>query len=127
MKKIVRLTESDLVKLVKRVINEQISLPGYTGGMTQVAGGSSSKTTTSPTNIAPEIMECAKEFGIKTLINYPNCAMAFTKVFTTGNKLTDQELDLCSDELQKNGIPLQNGINVVGCLVAKHIAKKIGF
>jgi len=45
MKKIIKLTESDVTNLVKKVLEEQISLPGYAGGMIDFGpvGGPSEK------------------------------------------------------------------------------------
>jgi len=105
MKKVIRLTEADLVRLVKRIVKEQKD-----GDI---------KTTTI---VNPDITKCITGLGIKEILNYPYCVEVINKVFDSGNVPTNEEQTKCLNVL--NGkIPLDKLKQLVTCTLKMRGAK----
>jgi hypothetical protein len=100
MKKVIRLTEADLVKLVKRVINEQTP-------------------PTLPEDVKTKIMRCGIQNGVGLILKYPICtsvaidiAMGKIDVFSIPGKISQ-----CLSELRKiNSSDIENVSKILYCL-----------
>jgi hypothetical protein len=123
MKKVIRLTEADLVKLVKRVINEQsIFIPGTVSGGINVPLGDSKNKTTSGSGIPkldPAIVDCATRLGLKTILEYPDTSMTLAKVFSGSRLPTKEELDAVEAEISKKGFPTNKLMELFTCVLTK--------
>lgn len=97
MKKIVRLTEADLVRIVKRVIKENQN------------------------DIPTEITSCASEvLSFDDLAKIPTCVELGTEVITSKKIPTDvKKLMACGGELSKLNKTYQDGINFMNCVYKK--------
>ena len=97
MKKIVRLTEADLVRIVKRVIKENQN------------------------DIPTEIIGCATEvLTLSDLTKIPTCLELGTEVITSKKIPTDiKKLMACGTELSKFNKTTQDGIEFMNCVLTK--------
>ena len=97
MKKIVRLTEADLVRIVKRVIKENQN------------------------DIPTEIMGCATEvLTLSDLAQIPTCVELGTEVITSKKIPTDfMKLMACGTELSKLNKTPQDGMKFMNCVLTK--------
>jgi hypothetical protein len=101
MKKIVRLTESDLVRLVRRVINEQ-GTPQYI-----------------PEDAKKSIIECGGMDGLTLILKFPKCAKTALEIisgnidlFQIPSKISD-----CLEELEGvNSSDIQKISKILTCL-----------
>ena len=97
MKRIVRLTEADLVRIVKRVIKENQN------------------------DIPTEIMSCATEvLTLSDLTKIPTCLELGMKVITNKEIPTDfMKVMACGTELSKLNKTPQDGIEFMNCVLEK--------
>ena len=96
MKKIVRLTEADLVRIVKRVIKENQN------------------------DIPTEIIGCATEVLSLDLDQIPTCKELGMEVITSKKIPTDiKKLMACGTELSKFNKTTQDGIEFMNCVLTK--------
>lgn len=98
MKKVIRLTESDLIRIVKRVINEQ-----------------------NENDIPSEIMGCAnKVLTISDLTNIPTCLKLGLDVMTNKKIPTDfTKIMACGSELSKLDKTPSDGMDFMSCVLKK--------
>jgi hypothetical protein len=97
MKKVIRLTESDLTKLIKRVIKENQN------------------------DIPTEIMGCATEvLTLSDLTKIPTCLELGMSVITSKKIPTDfMKVMACGTELSKLDKTPQDGIEFMNCVLEK--------
>jgi hypothetical protein len=97
MKKVIRLTESDLAKLIKRVIKENQN------------------------DIPTEIMGCATEvLTLSDLTKIPTCLELGMSVITSKKIPTDfMKVMACGTELSKLDKTPQDGIEFMNCVLEK--------
>jgi hypothetical protein len=95
MKKVIRLTESDLMRIVKRVINEQ--------------------------ETPIKIMECANEvLTISDLTKIPTCLKLGLDVMTNKKIPTDfTKIMACGSELSKLDKTPSDGMDFMSCVLEK--------
>ena len=97
MKKIVKLTESDLARIIKRVIKENQN------------------------DIPSEIMECASEvLTLSDLTKIPTCMELGMSVMTSKKIPTDfMKMMACGTELSKLNKTPQDGMEFMNCVLEK--------
>ena len=97
MKKVIRLTESDLAKLIKRVIRENQN------------------------DIPTEIMGCATEvLTLSDLTKIPTCLELGIEVTTSKKIPTDvMKIMACGSELVKLNKTAQDGMEFMNCVLEK--------
>jgi len=98
MKKIVRLTENDLERIVKKVLSEQVS------------------PTQNPMNV---IQQCFVKSGVE-ISKYPSCLKAGTEIMQ-GKTPTPQSAQACSMEIMMNMGELGNKVVALGACVASKL------
>ena len=98
MKKIVRLTENDLERIVKKVLSEQVS------------------PTQNPMNV---IKECFVKSGVE-ISKYPSCLKVGTEMMQ-GKTPTSQSAQACSMEIMMNMGELGNKVVALGACVASKL------
>ena len=99
MKKIVRLTENDLERIVRKVLEEQTAPP-----------------TQNPINV---IQECFAKSGVE-ISKYPSCLKAGTEIMQ-GKTPTPQSAQACSMEIMMNMGELGNKVVALGACVASKL------
>ena len=97
MKKIIRLTESDLARIVRRVIRENEG------------------------DIATEVMECASEvLTLSDLTKIPTCVELATGVISSKKIPTDLfKVMACGTELSKLNKTPEDGMKFMQCVLGK--------